>query len=258
MSTFIYVDLETTGFSKKNDRVIEIAAYTPFDDKNTFSSLININRIIPKHISNLTGITTDMVNHIDVPNHHQVYKSLIKYLEQYKPKKDNEYIYLIMHNGKRFDAPFLAAEFERSNLDIPKYWRFIDTLPIFRSLIPSIEGGHSLRNLSKVYEMNTNESLLQDIDHMNNIDDHGRALYDCRLLSAITHKIFEQQIIQSSSLLDEEILLQCYYDTFIPSSFYIHDQTRLAIHDTIDDTTIIKSKKKNIKKKVKKYLKKKL
>ena len=55
----ISYDLETTGFSFKNDSILEIGAvsYNPHNEqKETFQFLINQNKPIPKHITKLTGI----------------------------------------------------------------------------------------------------------------------------------------------------------------------------------------------------------
>jgi DNA polymerase III epsilon subunit-like protein len=41
-------------------------------------------------------------------------------------------VFLVAHNGKKFDVPFLVKEFQRCSMQIPYWWRFVDTMPIAR------------------------------------------------------------------------------------------------------------------------------
>lgn len=64
MTTYVIVDLETTGLDYRTERIIEIAAVklqggTPVA---TFEHVINPHRPIPSNIVKLTGITNDMVS----------------------------------------------------------------------------------------------------------------------------------------------------------------------------------------------------
>lgn len=43
----------------------------------------------------------------------------------------------VAHNGRSFDVPFLMYEFQRSKIEMPGDWLFVDTLPIARQLIDS-------------------------------------------------------------------------------------------------------------------------
>lgn len=43
-------------------------------------------------------------------------------------------VLLVVHNGQRFDAPFLASEFARAGLDLPQDWLFCDSLHVSASL----------------------------------------------------------------------------------------------------------------------------
>lgn len=64
--TVIVFDLETTGYSKVNERVIEIALRDLQGGENsTFQTLVNPQCYVPN--SHVHGITTSMVNRPDVP-----------------------------------------------------------------------------------------------------------------------------------------------------------------------------------------------
>lgn len=64
--TIIVFDLETTGYSKVNDRIIEIALRDLKGGENsTFQTLVNPQCHVPN--SRIHGISTKMVNIPDVP-----------------------------------------------------------------------------------------------------------------------------------------------------------------------------------------------
>ncbi|MBM3192489.1 MAG: DNA polymerase III subunit epsilon, partial [Chlamydiae bacterium] len=56
----IYYDTETTGVKSDKDRIVEIAAYDPYEEK-TFVSLVNPGIPIPLEASQIHHITDDMV-----------------------------------------------------------------------------------------------------------------------------------------------------------------------------------------------------
>ena len=60
---YVCVDIETTGIRSKWDRIIEIGAVKVRDGEvvDTFSELINPGIPVPERITELTGITTEMV-----------------------------------------------------------------------------------------------------------------------------------------------------------------------------------------------------
>lgn len=60
---YVLVDIETTGLSPQRDEIIEIGAIKVRNNKiiDTYNSLINIKKRIPYFITELTGITTDMI-----------------------------------------------------------------------------------------------------------------------------------------------------------------------------------------------------
>uniref|UniRef100_A0A5B7BM82 Exonuclease domain-containing protein n=1 Tax=Davidia involucrata TaxID=16924 RepID=A0A5B7BM82_DAVIN len=67
--TVIIFDIETTGFSRENERIIEIALQDLLGGENsTFQTLVNPERYVPN--PHIHGISTHMVNRPDVPRYH--------------------------------------------------------------------------------------------------------------------------------------------------------------------------------------------
>ncbi|MCP5098808.1 MAG: DEAD/DEAH box helicase family protein [Chloroflexi bacterium] len=66
--TYVAIDVETTGLDAGKDDIIEVAAITfrGSDILDEFSSLVNPRRDVPPFITNLTGITQEMVD--DAPS----------------------------------------------------------------------------------------------------------------------------------------------------------------------------------------------
>src|SRR5690554_5587430 len=62
--TYVAVDVETTGLDPRRDAIIEVAAVTfqGNDIINEFSSLVNPLREVPTFITDMTGITSEMVS----------------------------------------------------------------------------------------------------------------------------------------------------------------------------------------------------
>ncbi|MAY83039.1 MAG: DNA polymerase III subunit epsilon [Flavobacteriales bacterium] len=100
---YCIVDLETTGGSATKSRVIEIAVYKTDGKKivDSFSSLVNPGRPIPRHIINLTGITDEMVD--NAPSFSEIIDQVEKITE------DSVFV---AHNVN-FDYGFMRAEYER-------------------------------------------------------------------------------------------------------------------------------------------------
>ena len=69
LDDYVVVDLETTGFSPTDDRVIEFAAAIVDGGRivDTFSALANPGIPIPPRVAALTGITDDMVRDAPAP-----------------------------------------------------------------------------------------------------------------------------------------------------------------------------------------------
>ncbi|XP_058084142.1 exonuclease DPD1, chloroplastic/mitochondrial [Magnolia sinica] len=131
VTVFVF-DIETTGFSVRNDRIIEFALQDLSGGKNsTFQTLVNPELYVPN--AHVHGISTHMVNRPDVPR----WKDLVPILKNYvrSRQKAGGPVMWVAHNGRRFDAPFIIKEFSRCSVDLPSDWRFLDTLPLARLLV---------------------------------------------------------------------------------------------------------------------------
>lgn len=99
-TTYVSIDIETTGLNPVRDSIIEVAAIT-FEEANIldeFSSLVNPERDIPDYITNITGITDEMV--ADAPTMFSIRSRL-------RPKLASHV--LVGHNIE-FDLSFLREE----------------------------------------------------------------------------------------------------------------------------------------------------
>lgn len=159
----IYYDTETTGIKPENDRVVEIAAYDPVNDK-TFEEMINPGCPIPPEASSVHKITDEMV--ADKPSFAEISQKFIEFC-------DGDAV-LIAHNNDRFDVHFLRNEFKRSQLEMPS-WQFLDTLVWARRYRPDLPK-HSLQFLREIYGVPANNA--------------HRALDDVIVL----HKVFTMMI----------------------------------------------------------------
>ncbi len=78
---YAIIDIETTGGQPTQDRITEIAIFIHDGNKvvDQYNTLINPERPIPFFITQLTGITDDMVQ--DAPKFHEVAKDIVKFTE---------------------------------------------------------------------------------------------------------------------------------------------------------------------------------
>ena len=125
---FICFDLETTGLSAKKDRITEIGAVRVRGGRVTerFDTFVNPERPIPAKITQLTGITDEMV--ADAPNEAEAVKAFYDFC--------GEETVLVAHNAG-FDTGFLRASGERTGLKLS--YPYIDTVPMCRSLLKDIK-----------------------------------------------------------------------------------------------------------------------
>ncbi len=139
----VFLDLETTGLSLTQDRIVEIAMLKVMPDGSRLvkRKLINPERPIPAEVSAIHGITDDMVK--DAP----VFKQVANEIRQFMDQSD-----LAGYNSNKFDWPLLVEEFLRAGLEFETTGRrFIDVQKIYHLMEP--------RNLSAAYKFYCNKDL---------------------------------------------------------------------------------------------------
>ena len=141
----IYYDTETTGVRSDKDRIIEIAAFDPIENR-TFVHLINPGIPIPPEASAIHHISNEMV--ADAPT----FKEVALLFLDFCPKET----VLIAHNNDAFDQLFLEAEFKRAGVTLPSFL-YIDTLKWSRKYRTDLPR-HTLQNLREVYGFPSNNA----------------------------------------------------------------------------------------------------
>ncbi|AKQ45453.1 DNA polymerase III subunit epsilon [Rufibacter radiotolerans] len=133
---YAIVDIETTGGQPSEDRITEIAIFIHDGNQvvDQFHSLVNPGRPIPFFISQLTGITDEMVR--DAPKFHEVAKQIVQITE------GNVFV---AHNV-RFDYSFIKKEF--ADLGFTFQRKTLCTVRLSRKLIPGLPS-YSLGKLCK-------------------------------------------------------------------------------------------------------------
>jgi DNA polymerase-3 subunit epsilon len=103
-----FFDLETTGINISKDRIVEISVLKIFPNGNKESKtwLVNPKIPIPDEVSNIHGITDDMV--MNEPS----FDSIGVHVKEMINKCD-----LGGFNSNKFDIPLLAEEFLRNEID---------------------------------------------------------------------------------------------------------------------------------------------
>ncbi len=117
------LDLETTGISTNNDRIVQIALIGSSEDGSeiSYENLVNPRRSIPMQASNVHGI----------------YDNDVRGLSDFSTFADEIYeqvegAVIIGHNVRQFDLPLLNNEFRRLGKLPPNPKVVLDTLEVVR------------------------------------------------------------------------------------------------------------------------------
>ena len=140
----IVFDLETTGISISNDRIVEIACIKVFPDgkEEVRTDRVNPGMPIPPEVTAIHGITNADV--ADKPKFEELARELAVFMQGCD---------FAGFNSNKFDFPLLVEEFLRAGVDFDvENRKFIDAQRIFHMMEP--------RNLSAAYRFYCDQTLV--------------------------------------------------------------------------------------------------
>lgn len=138
--SYVSIDLETTGLSPRTDKIIEIGAVKIIEGipRERFASFVNPGRKLEKKITELTGITDEMLE--DAPEIEEVLPRLLEFLGDLP----------LLGHCILFDFSFLKKAAVNQRLTFEK--EAIDTLKIARKYLTALEH-RNLDYLCEYYEI---------------------------------------------------------------------------------------------------------
>ena len=133
---FVVFDIETTGFSPVENRIIEIGAVKVSEGKivDRFSTFVNPQVPIPFRIEKLTSITDDMV--VGAETIEKILPEFLTFCEG---------CMLVAHNAE-FDMSFIKENCDRQGIEHD--FTYIDTVGISRVMLPT-QAKHTLDAVAK-------------------------------------------------------------------------------------------------------------
>ncbi|SHJ22561.1 DNA polymerase-3 subunit alpha [Clostridium cavendishii DSM 21758] len=152
-TTYCVLDLETTGFSPKTEKITEIGIMKYKDGKviDKFSCFVNPEKPIPARVIEVTNITDDMVK--DAEKIEQVFPKMLEFIEG---------SVLVAHNAT-FDVGFLKHNARVLGYDFD--FTSLDTLTLAQELFPEYKSyklGRIAKNLGIKVEVA--HRALDDVD----------------------------------------------------------------------------------------------
>lgn len=171
-----FIDVETSGLSVSENRIIELAAVCLYrtDVKETEETELDVfirlpsGEKIPAEVENLTGITDDRLADEGISEE----AAVSEFLKMFRPEKT----LLIAHNAQ-FDLAFLLKMIERHDQKIPVPFDVLDTFTIVKD---RKEYPHSFEETAKYYGIS-------------DIENAHRAITDVRALCRIAERMQEER-----------------------------------------------------------------
>ena len=193
-NTFVVFDVETTGFSPIDDRIIEMGAVKIQDGKviDNFSEFTDPGFHIPYRITELT--TIDDATVAGCPSFDNILDKFMDFC------KDSV---LVAHNAE-FDISFIKSSMHRMGIHFD--YEYIDTLELSRYLLPDLKK-HKLDVLTSMFNIN--------------LENHHRAIDDATATGFVFLKLLdllkEQNCIDLDAL--SKIKSKNYYNVHKVSMF---------------------------------------
>jgi DNA polymerase III epsilon subunit family exonuclease len=171
-TTFVVVDLETTGASpKKGAAITEIGAVKVKGGEiiGEFKSFVNPLSPIPEYITAMTGINDLMLAHAPVID--EIFPTFLEFAGSHKESV------LVAHNAP-FDLSFLKSAAKELDYEWPKY-KTLDTVTIARQMLTKEDVRDcKLGTLAQFFGTKT--------------EPNHRALDDAKATTEILHGLFER------------------------------------------------------------------
>lgn len=137
---YVILDVETTGFSPRDDKIIEVGALKVKNGAAaSFSTLVNPGRRIPKKTTDVHGITDADV--AEAPSFDQIAGDLLAFMEG---------LPVVGHNVM-FDLRFLAWGLHDSGRDVPAM-RYVDTYRLSKKAFPG-RASYALASLIQDHQL---------------------------------------------------------------------------------------------------------
>ena len=126
-TTYCVLDLETTGFSPKTEKITEVGIMKIKDGKviDEFSTFVNPEKPIPPKVVEVTNITDDMVQ--DAETIDKIFPKILEFIDG---------SVLVAHNAS-FDMGFL--KYNAKQLGYEFDYTYVDTLALSRKIFPDLK-----------------------------------------------------------------------------------------------------------------------
>ncbi len=161
--SYVFIDIETDGLDEEQNAIIELGAYKPNVVENgEFTYLIKNDRALPSFITELTGITDDLLNSEGV-SEELALKAFVKFIGDYD---------LVGYNID-YDIRFINNKLKKHGLQQIKNKRY-DLLKYVKREKRFL-GNYKLQNVLKEYDIDKN------VPH--------RALADAKLVYDLSNKV---------------------------------------------------------------------
>lgn len=186
----IYFDFETTGLNPYHNQIIDYSFLLeePDSQETYIESLINPKTKFEKKITDITGIHPDDLE--NQPTIEEDAPKIYKFINEEYRQIAHKYIpqvFLVAHNCDGFDKVFLMRLYEdRKRYPIASTWKFIDTLPLAKKLLPRLNS-HSLKSLSQTFNVKSGTH---------------RALSDTVCLRLVFHELVKTLCARTGNTMD--------------------------------------------------------
>lgn len=191
----IFCDIETTGLNYRNgEKVVEVAAIEYFRGKPTGKTChlyFNPEMDMPQEAYDVHGLSTEFLK--DKP----IFEETCRQFKEFIEGDGSSKVEILLHNGDRFDIPFLDYEFMLAQVDPIRTWKIAkitDTLKVARA--HKVSKKNDLNSLCEKYGVSTAKRNY-----------HG-ALIDCELLADMWYRMTENFVFEPDRSFRQEPIVR--------------------------------------------------